>query len=82
MYRALTQAVILVPEDTAIAGKAKVNEGEVSTMLGMKGIPIAGRRTDDSPRPLPGRIHRFKNPFHTISTARSVELIREASAKG
>jgi dihydroorotase len=31
--------VISYPEDTSIAGKAKVNEGIVSTMLGMKGIP-------------------------------------------
>ena len=30
--------VFSYPEDTAIAGKAKVNEGEMSTLLGMKGI--------------------------------------------
>ena len=31
--------ILSYPEDTAIAGKAKVNEGEMSTLLGMKGIP-------------------------------------------
>ncbi len=45
MERALLYAqgfdalVFSYPEDTAIAGKAKVNEGEISTLLGMKGIP-------------------------------------------
>jgi dihydroorotase len=74
--------VFSYPEDTAIAGKAKVNEGEVSTMLGMKGIPTLAEElmiardlylaeyTDS-------RIH-----FSTISTSRSVDLIREAKAKG
>lgn len=74
--------VFSYPEDTAIAGKAKVNEGEVSTMLGMKGIPSLAEElmiardlylaeyTDS-------RIH-----FSTISTSRSVDLIREAKAKG
>lgn len=74
--------VFSYPEDTAIAGKAKVNEGEVSTMLGMKGIPSLAEElmiardlylaeyTDS-------RIH-----FSTISTSRSVDLIREAKVKG
>lgn len=74
--------VFSYPEDTAIAGKAKVNEGEVSTVLGMKGIPSLAEElmiardlylaeyTDS-------RIH-----FSTISTLRSVDLIREAKAKG
>ena len=74
--------VFSYPEDTAIAGKAKVNEGEVSTMLGMKGIPSLAEElmiardlylaeyTDS-------RIH-----FSTISTSRSVDLIREAKSKG
>ncbi len=74
--------VFSYPEDIAIAGKAKVNEGEVSTILGMKGIPSLAEElmiardlylaeyTDS-------RIH-----FSTISTSRSVDLIREAKAKG
>jgi dihydroorotase len=74
--------VMSYPEDTAIAGKAKVHEGVVSTMLGMKGIPSLAEElmiardlylaeyTDS-------RIH-----FSTISTERSVELIRDAKKKG
>ncbi|MVN89893.1 dihydroorotase [Mucilaginibacter aquatilis] len=88
MERALLYAkgfgalIFSYPEDVAIAGKAKVNEGVVSTLLGMKGIPSLAEELmiardlylaeyTDSP------IH-----FSTISTARSVDLIREAKAKG
>ncbi|XHR97581.1 dihydroorotase family protein [Mucilaginibacter sp. UC70_90] len=74
--------VFSYPEDTAIAGKAKVNEGEISTLLGMKGIPSLAEELMVA-RDLylaeytVSRIH-----FTTISTARSVELIREAKRKG
>jgi dihydroorotase len=70
------------PEDTAIAGKAKVNEGEVSTLLGMKGIPSLAEELMIA-RDLylaeytVSRIH-----FSTVSTTRSVELIREAKRRG
>jgi len=88
MERALLYAqgfdalVFSYPEDTAIAGKAKVNEGEVSTLLGMKGIPSLAEELMIA-RDLylaeytVSRIH-----FSTISTTRSVELIREAKRKG
>ncbi|PWK79343.1 dihydroorotase [Mucilaginibacter oryzae] len=88
MERALLYAqgfdalVISYPEDTAIAGKAKVNEGEISTLLGMKGIPSLAEELMVA-RDLylaeytVSRIH-----FTTISTARSVDLIREARRKG
>ncbi|WP_295773519.1 dihydroorotase [uncultured Mucilaginibacter sp.] len=88
MERALLYAkgfgalIFSYPEDVAIAGKAKVNEGVVSTLLGMKGIPSLAEELmiardlylaeyTDSP------LH-----FSTISTARSVDLIRDAKAKG
>ncbi|HEX8018862.1 dihydroorotase [Mucilaginibacter sp.] len=88
MERALLYAqgfdalVFSYPEDTAIAGKAKVNEGEISTLLGMKGIPSLAEELMVA-RDLylaeytVSRIH-----FSTISTARSVDLIREAKRKG
>lgn len=88
MERALLYAkgfnalVFSYPEDKSIAGKAKVNEGEMSTYLGMKGIPNIAEElmilrdlyllnyTDS-------KIH-----FTTISTAHGVELIRQAKKKG
>lgn len=74
--------VISYAEDGFIAGKAKMNEGVVSTMLGMKGIPSLAEElmvardiylAEDSGTD----IH-----FTTITTARSVELIREAKKRG
>lgn len=88
MERALLYAqgfnalIFSYPEDVAIAGKAKINEGIVSTLLGMKGIPSLAEELmvardlylseyTDSP------IH-----FSTISTARSADLIRQAKLRG
>lgn len=74
--------VISYPEDRTIAGKAKMNEGAMSTYLGMKGIPNIAEElmivrdlylaeyTD-------ARLH-----FTTVSTAHAVELIKQAKKKG
>lgn len=88
MERALLYAkgfdalIFSYPEDAAIAGKSKMNEGVMSTLLGMKGIPnlaedlmivrdlYLAEYTDS-------RVH-----FSTISTAKAVHLIRDAKQKG
>lgn len=88
MERALlyTQAfdglVFSYPEDTAIAGKAKVNEGEVSTLLGMKGIPSLAEELMIARDLYLAEYTGSRIHFSTISTTRSVELIREAKRKG
>ncbi len=70
------------PEDVSIAGKAKMHEGVVSTLLGMKGIPALAEELMIS-RDLylaeytDSRIH-----FTTISTKRAVEQVRNAKTKG
>ena len=70
------------PEDTAIAGKAKVNEGEVSTLLGMKGIPSLAEELMIARDLYLAEYTGSRLHFSTISTTRSVELIREAKRKG
>lgn len=88
MERALlyTQAfdalIFSYPEDTAIAGKAKVNEGEVSTLLGMKGIPPLAEELMIARDLYLAEYTGSRIHFSTISTTRSVELIREAKRKG
>jgi dihydroorotase len=88
MERALLYAqgfdalVFSYPEDTAIAGKAKVNEGEVSTLLGMKGIPSLAEELMIARDLYLAEYTGSKIHFSTISTTRSVELIREAKRKG
>ncbi|HVW95103.1 MAG TPA: dihydroorotase [Mucilaginibacter sp.] len=88
MERALLYAqgfdalIFSYPEDTAISGKAKVNEGEISTMLGMKGIPPLAEELMIARDLYLAEYTGSRIHFTTISTTRSVELIREAKRKG
>ena len=81
MERALLYAqgfdglIFSYPEDPAIAGKAKVNEGEISTLLGMKGIPSLAEELMIARDLYLAEYTGSKIHFSTISTTRSVELI-------
>ena len=74
--------VMSFPLDHKIAGKGLVNEGVVSTKLGLKGIPSLAEELQIA-RDLfileytGGKLH-----IPTISTAGSVKLISEAKKKG
>ncbi|WP_299437222.1 dihydroorotase [uncultured Aquimarina sp.] len=74
--------VLSYPQDNNIAGKGMVNEEKQSTLLGLKGIPALAEELQIS-RDLflleytGGKLH-----IPTISTAKSVQLIREAKASG
>lgn len=74
--------VFSYPEDPAIAGKAKVNEGEVSTLLGMKGIPSLAEELIVARDLYLAEYTDSKIHFSTISTSRSLDLIRDAKKKG
>lgn len=74
--------IMSYPEDTAIAGKAKVHEGEMSTILGMKGIPSLAEELMIARDLYLAEYTESKIHFSTISTTRSVELIRDAKKKG
>jgi dihydroorotase len=88
MERALLYAkgfdalILSYPEDGTIAGKAKMNEGAMSTLLGMKGIPNLAEELMVVRDLYLAEYTESKVHFSTISTAHSVELIKAAKKKG
>ncbi|WP_420601348.1 dihydroorotase [Flagellimonas sp.] len=74
--------VFSYPQDGQIQGKGIVHEGEVSTLMGLKGIPALAEELQIS-RDLfileytEGKLH-----IPTVSTANSVKLIAAAKKKG
>ncbi|WP_298476179.1 dihydroorotase [uncultured Maribacter sp.] len=70
------------PLDTRIAGKGQVNEGAVSTRLGLKGIPALAEELQIVRDLLVLEYAGGKLHIPTISTANSVKLIAEAKKKG
>ncbi|MEY3678480.1 MAG: Dihydroorotase [Bacteroidota bacterium] len=69
-------------EDPGLAGSATVNEGPMSTLLGLKGNPTLAEELMISRDIELAAYHDTGIHFSTISSARSVQLIREAKAKG
>lgn len=68
--------------DPLLAIFGQMHEGELSTMLGMKGIPnlaedVAIQRNLELLRYAGGKVH-----FQTLSTAKGVDLIRKAKQEG
>ncbi|MEJ6981304.1 dihydroorotase [Pedobacter sp. P351] len=88
MSRALLYAkgfdglIFSFPEDSSIAGKGKMNEGIVSTYLGMKGIPSLAEEVHISRDLYLAEYNECPVHFSTISSANSVDLIRKAKEKG
>ncbi|GAA3732074.1 dihydroorotase [Flavobacterium ginsengisoli] len=74
--------VIAYSQDPNIKGNGVVNEGIVSTRLGLKGIPNLAEELQISRNLFLLEYTGGKLHIPTISTAKSVELIREAKAKG
>ncbi len=74
--------IISHSEDFSLASGGDINEGKISTRLGLKGIPsitesLAVARELEVVRSINGRYH-----FAHISAKRSIELIRQAKKEG
>jgi dihydroorotase len=74
--------VIAFSQDSNIKGNGVANEGIVSTRLGLKGIPNLAEELQIARNLFLLEYTGGKLHFPTISTAKSVELIKEAKAKG
>ena len=74
--------VIAYSQDPNIKGNGVANEGIVSTRLGLKGIPNLAEELQIARNLFLLEYAGGKLHIPTISTAKSVELIREAKTKG
>jgi dihydroorotase len=74
--------VIAFSQEPNIKGSGVVNEGIVSTRLGLKGIPALAEELQVAKNLFILEYTGGKLHIPTISTAQSAQLIREAKAKG
>ncbi len=74
--------VIAYAQDDKIKGKGVVHEGIVSTRLGLKGIPALAEELQIARNLFLLEYTGGKMHIPTISTAKSVQLVKEAKAKG
>jgi len=80
--KGLNGLVIAFPEDQNLTKGAFMNEGDVSTYLGLKGKPNIAESLMVARDLYLAEYHDARIHFTTISTKESVELIREAKRKG
>jgi dihydroorotase len=74
--------VILCSEDPHLKGDGCVHEGSIATRLGLPGIPSAAE-TVAIARDLALTEHTdSRSHFHTLSTGRAIEMIRQAKQGG
>lgn len=74
--------VIAYSENTSVKGNGVANEGIVSTRLGLKGIPALAEEIEVARNLFLLEYTGGKLHIPTISTAKSVELIKVAKSKG
>jgi len=78
----INAVVMLLPLDKQMAAGGMVNEGEVATRLGLKGIPAIAEELMVARNIALAEYNKAALHFSAIATKASVKLIRKAKAKG
>ncbi|HOE55598.1 MAG TPA: dihydroorotase [Candidatus Cloacimonas acidaminovorans] len=74
--------VIIHPEDYSLAGKGQIHSGKVATKLGLSGIPGLAEEVIIARDIMLAESAGAKLHIAHISTARSIELVKNAKGKG
>jgi len=74
--------VFVTPRDSHLHGNGVVHEGEVSTRLGLPAIPEAAETVGVARDLALIETTAARAHFHLLSTARAVEMVAEARARG
>lgn len=74
--------VLLAPGDPHLAGDGVMHEGPVATVLGLKGIPAAAEEVGVARELILAEATGARIHLQLVTTARSLERIREARARG
>lgn len=78
----INAVIMLLPLDKQMAAGGMVNEGEVATRLGLKGIPAIAEELMVARNLALAEYNNASLHFSAIATKASVKLIRKAKAKG
>lgn len=78
----INATIMLLPLDKQMAAGGMVNEGEVATRLGLKGIPAIAEELMVARNIALAEYNNAAIHFSAIATKGSVKLIRKAKAKG
>src|SRR5690606_40065912 len=74
--------VMLRPQDAALSAGGCAHEGPVASRLGLPGIPAVAETVDLARALLLVEATGVRAHFHQLSCAASVELLRDARARG
>lgn len=80
--KAIDKIIIQIPDDQAISASGLMNEGVVSTRLGLPGKPAIGEELMISRDIELARYTGSKIHFTGVSTAKGIECIRQAKKEG
>ncbi len=80
--KGINSYIISFPEDKSISNKGKMNEGEMSTMLGLKGNPSLAEEIMVARDLFLAEYQDARIHLTQISSAKSVDIIRAAKKRG